>query len=112
MTAEQIKEFCRYQHKDLCYKILISKMPVGYVNEQVYKLPKDMEIRRAQLENEEAMFIFVEGIGMKEIETTFSNPAIMQRAENRFTFDEQREASKEALGEALTMEEIVEKYLK
>lgn len=108
MNKEEIKEMCKLQHKDLCYKILINKMPVGYTNNNVYQLEQDMRIRSLYEKNTEKINEMIEKIGVKKLEETFSDKEIMQQ--NRFTFDDQRQASKEVFGIELTMEEVFEKY--
>ena len=64
LNSEQIKEICKVQHKLLIAKILISKMPMAYTNNNVYQLEKDMKIRDIadNCENE-----------MKELYTHFKN---------------------------------------
>lgn len=37
LNSEQIKEICKIQHKLLIAKILISKMPMAYTNNNVYQ---------------------------------------------------------------------------
>ena len=63
----------------------IGKMPMAYTNNNVYQLEKDMKIR---------------DIADKEYP---------QRPENRFTFENQKQATKEVTGEELTLEEFMEK---
>lgn len=108
MNKEEIKEMCKLQHKDLCYTILINKMPVGYTNNNVYQLEQDMRIRSLYEKNTEKINEMIEKIGVKKLKETFSDKEIMQQ--NRFTFDEQRQASKEVFGIELTIEEVFERY--
>ena len=47
--------------------------------------------------------------GSEIIVNTFSDKEYLQRPENRFTFENQRQATKEVTGEELTLEEFMEK---
>lgn len=47
--------------------------------------------------------------GSEIIVNTFSDKEYLQRPENRFTFENQKQATKEVTGEELTLEEFMEK---
>jgi len=110
MNKEEIKEICKLQHKDIIYKVLISKMPIAYTSFDAHNLERDMKIRNDYEENQKELYKMVEKVGMKKIEETFGNPEIMKKEENRFTYDDQRKATKEVIDKELTLEEFFEKY--
>lgn len=109
LNSEQIKEICKIQHKLLIAKILISKMPMAYTNNNVYQLEKDMKIRDIVDNCENEMKELLLKYGSEIIVNTFSDKEYLQRPENRFTFDNQKQATKEVTGEELTLEEFMER---
>lgn len=46
-------------------------------------------------------------LNIDDVKETFSDTEYIQLPENKFTFDLQRKASKEVIGKALTLEEIM-----
>jgi len=108
MTIEQIKKLCSLQHKDICYKVVLSNMPFAYTDLDIGKLEKDMKLREAALSNEAELEKMVDEIGFDTIEKTFTDKELM--ANTKFTYEDQRQASKEAIGEELTLEEVFKKY--
>lgn len=110
MNTEKIKEICKLQHKDLLYKILIKKMPIAYTNYDMGQMEHDMKIRSDYEKNTSKISKIVDEVGVKAINETFGNPEIMKNPENRFTYEDQKNASKEVLGLELTLEEVFDKY--
>ena len=110
LNSEQIKEICKIQHKMVIAKYLITKMPLAYTNMDIGRLEKDMKIRGIAESCEEQMKEVINNYGDEIIKNTFSDIDYLQKQENRFTFDEQRQATKEVIGKELTLEEVFEKY--
>ena len=50
----------------------------------------------------------VETLNLEDVSETFSNKEFLQQPENKFTFEMQKEATKEVIGRALTLEEIMQ----
>ena len=88
---------------------MISKMPMAYTNNNVYQLEKDMKIRDIVDNCEKEMKELLLKYGSEIIVNTFSDKEYLQRPENRFTFENQKQATKEVTGEELTLEEFMEK---
>lgn len=109
LNSEQIKQFCKVQHKMLITKILISKMPIAYTNNNAHQLTKDMKIRGVADNCENEMKELLLKYGNEIIINTFSDKEYLQRPENKFTFEDQKQATKEVTGEELTLEEFMEK---
>lgn len=110
LNSEQIKEMCRIQHKMFVSRYLISKMPLAYTNMTFGDLERDVKIRSINEECEKQMNDFIKKHGKEIIINTFSDKDYVQKEENRFTFEEQRQATKEVIGKELTLEEVFEKY--
>lgn len=110
LNSEQIKEICKIQHKMVIAQKLISKMPIAYTNMDVDNLKRDMEIRNIADTCEEKMKELINKYGDEKIKNTFSDKEYLQKQENKFTFDEQRQATKEVIGKELTLEEFFERY--
>lgn len=87
----------------------IGKMPMAYTNNNVYQLEKDMKIRDIADNCENEMKELLLKYGSEIIINTFSDKEYLQRPENRFTFENQKQATKEVTGEELTLEEFMEK---
>lgn len=84
-------------------------MPMAYTNNNVYQLEKDMKIRDIVDNCENEMKELLLKYGSEIIVNTFSDKEYLQRPENRFTFENQKQATKEVTGEELTLEEFMEK---
>lgn len=112
LKSNEIKEICKIQHKIFITDFLISKMPLGYTNDDVGKLVEDMKIRSINNECKEQMDKLIIKYGEANIIETFSDKEYLQNKENRFTFDEQKQATKEVIGQKLTLEEFIDKYSK
>lgn len=110
LTTEQIHEICKLQHKITVCEILISKMPLGYTNADIAALERDMNIRSMHESCTRALNEIITSVGMEAIGATFGDKEIMTKPENRFTFEEQRQATKEVIGKELTLEEVLEYY--
>lgn len=110
LNSEQVKEICNIQHKMVVAQYLITKMPIAYTNMDVGKLEKDMKIRNIAESCEEKMKKLIDKYGDEIIKNTFGDKDYMQKQENRFTFDEQKQATKEVIGKELTLEEVFEQY--
>lgn len=106
LNSEQIKEICKLQHKIVVAKFMIQKMPIGYTNNNVGELERDMKIRSIAEECTEEMTNLINKYGKDIIENTFTDKEYLQKDENRFTFEEQRQATKEVIGKELTLEEV------
>lgn len=109
LNSEQIKEICKVQHKLLIAKILIRKMPIAYTNNNIHQLEKDMKIRNIADNCENEMKGILLKYGSEIIVNTFSDKEYLQRTGNKFTLEEQRQATKEVTGEELTLEEFMER---
>lgn len=106
LNSEQIKEICKLQHKIVVAKLMIQKMPIGYTNNNVGELERDMKIRSIAEECTGEMTNLINKYGKDIIENTFTDKEYLQKDENRFTFEEQRQATKEVIGKELTLEEV------
>lgn len=112
MTTEEIKEFCKLQHMATVCEVLMLQMPIAYTSETAYQLERDMKIKSIHEDVINKMLSKIKRIGADVIGATFSDNNIMKDPKNRFTLDEQRQATKEVIGESLTLEEVFEKYSK
>ena len=110
LNSEQIKKICRVQHKMVVAQYLISKMPIAYTNMDIGRFERDMKIKSIAESCEEKMKELINKYGDEIIKNTFSDKDYIQKQENKFTFDEQRQATKEVIGKELTLEEVFEKY--
>lgn len=110
LNSEQIKEICKVQHKMVVAQYLTTKMPMAYTNMDIGRLERDMKIRSIVGSCEEQMKELINKYGDEIIKNTFSDKEYLQKQENRFTFDEQRQATKEVIGKELTLEEVFETY--
>ena len=110
LNSKQIKELCKLQHKIVISQYLISKMPLAYTNFDLDRLERDMKIRSACEDSKEKTIELVKEYGSEIIENTFKDNEYMKKEENRFTFEDQRQATKEVIGKELTLEEVFEKY--
>jgi len=108
LNSEQIKELCRIQHKMFISEYLISKMPIAYTNMDLGYFERDMRIRSTYEKCKDQMVELIEKYGNEVIENTFGDTEYMQN--NRFTLEEQRQATKEVIGKELTLEEVFERY--
>ena len=108
MTSEQVKAVCNAQHKMMICDILISKMPLGYTNDTINEMKRDLDIRVQKEGYEKQMKELIDEIGNAEIIKCFSDKEFMQKEENRFTFEDQRKATKEVIGKEYTLEEFIE----
>jgi hypothetical protein len=110
MKSEEIKEICKLLHMKTVCTVLISKAPIAYTNENAHQLINDMKIRDKYEEVSKELEDKIKDIGIEKVNETFSNKEIMQDEKNRFTFDDQRQATFEVIGKKLTIEEFLEKY--
>ena len=110
LNSEQIKEICRVQHKMVVAKYFVSKMPLAYTQDDIGLLERDLKIRTIADESEKEMVNLLNKYGEDAIKNTFDDKEYLQKEENRFTFEEQRQATKEVIGKELTLEEVFEKY--
>lgn len=110
LNSKQIKEICKLQHKMVVAKIMIKNMPVAYTNDTIYQMEKDLKIRAIGEECGTKMAELINKYGNEIIENTFSDKEYLQKDENKFTFGEQKQATKEVIGKELTLEEVIEKY--
>lgn len=86
-------------------------MPLGYTQDDINELKRDLDIRAKKEAAEKEMEEIIKILGADAIGTTFSDPEIMKKPENRFTFDDQRKATFDVIGKELTLEEVFDKYL-
>lgn len=108
LNSEQIKEICKIQHKMVVANYMISKMPIAYTNYDIGRFEKDMQIRSIADNCQQQMEELINKYGDKIIKNTFSDKDYLQKEENRFTFEDQRQATKEVIGKELTLEEVFE----
>lgn len=110
MTTEQIHKMCNLQHKITICELFIHQMPLGYTQDMLGEFQRDMEIRAKYDTYRNEQDAMIKEIGMEVVGSTFSNKELMKLPENRFTFEEQKEATFEVIGRRLTFEEVFEKY--
>lgn len=110
LSSEEIKQICELQHKIVVCRVLINKMPMAYTNDNVHQLEKDIQIRAKHDEYSEKMMELISKFGSEVVGDTFSNKELLQKPENKFTFEDQRKATKEVIGKELTLEEFLEMY--
>lgn len=110
LSSEQIKEICVVQHKMTICQILISKMPIAYTQDTIYQMEKDLKIRSMYEDLQQDLSKLITKYGADCIGATFSDKEYLKKPENRFTFDEQRKATKEVIGKELTLEEVLDLY--
>lgn len=110
LSKEQVKEICNIQHKITVCAIIISKMPIAYTNDTIYRMEKDLKIREMHSNLEEEMSKLITKYGAEAIGATFTDKELMHSPEYRFTFDDQRKATYEVIGQELTLEEVLDKY--
>ena len=79
LNSEQIKEICKLQHKIVVAKLMIQKMPIGYTNNNVGELERDMKIRSIAEECTEEMTNLINKYGKDIIENTFTDKEYLQK---------------------------------
>lgn len=110
LSSEQIKEICALQHKMTICQILISRMPMAYTQDTMYQMERDLKIRSMYNDLQQDLSKLITKYGADCIGATFSDKEYIKKPENRFTFDEQRKATKEVIGKELTLEEVIDLY--
>lgn len=112
LNSSEIYTICKLQHQIVVSNYYISKMPMGYTNMDISRFESDMKIRaineKCTKELDELIKTLINKYGADVIKNTFSDKEYLQLLENRFTFDDQRQATKEVIGKELTLEEVFE----
>jgi len=110
LTTEQIKELCWLQHKLVVYGVMLKRMKFAYTQDEINEMFDDIRFRSQAEKCQDDLEALVEKYGEEKVKNTFTNKELLSSPENRFTFEEQRRCTKEAIGEELTLEEFIEKY--
>ena len=109
LTSEQIHKICNLQHKVMICKIYLKDSTGLYTSERIGEMFDDLELLSKMDNYLKELNEFLTTVDVEDVKETFSDKEFLQLPENKFTFDLQREATKEVIGRALTLEEVMEK---
>ena len=110
LTSEQIKEICELQHKSFICQFLLKNSTGFYTQDNINQMFSDISLRGKLDTYQDKLNELVNEYGSEKVIETFKDKEFVQLPENKFTFDMQRKATNEVIGESLTLEEFFEKY--
>lgn len=109
LTGKELKKLFVLTHKEAVLKITVSRMPFAYMNEDAGQMVRDIKMRskleKVEEELREETNRLYEKYGEEGFMNTFNDPDYIQQ--NKFTFEDQKAASKEAIGRAITLEDLL-----
>lgn len=108
LNSETIHQICNLQHKITVCQIYLKDVTGLYTSNMVGQMIDDLKLKSKLDSYQDELAKVISTLSPVDIEETFSDKEYVQLPENKFTFDLQREASKEVIGKALTLEEIME----
>ena len=109
LNSEMIHKICNLQHKIMVCKIYLEDATGLYTSDMVGEMIDDLKLLTKMDNYADELNKLISTLNIDDVKETFSDKEFVQLPENKFTLDMQREASKEVIGQALTLEEIMEK---
>lgn len=108
LNSETIHQICNLQHKITVCQIYLKDATGLYTSDMVGQMIDDLKLKSKLGDYQDELNQLLSTLNIDDVKETFSDKEYIQLPENKFTFDLQREASKEVIGKALTLEEIME----
>lgn len=109
LSSGIIHQICNLQHKITICQIYLKDVTGLYTSDMVGKIITDLRLKSKLDSYQDELNQLLNTLNIDDVKETFSDKEYVQLPENKFTFDMQREASKDVIGQALTLEEIMER---
>lgn len=108
LNSKTIHQICNLQHKITVCQIYLKGATGFYTNDMVGQMFNDLKLKSKLDDYEDELKKLLGTLNIDDVKETFTDKEYLQLPVNKFTFELQREASKEVIGKALTLEEIME----